>query len=198
MGDVAATAVMTDLDGTLWDSVQFYARALGTRDQPDLEAARRAVGEGGNIVGVLRSSGITRARFASFAFRESDVLRLYPSVLATLDTLSQKGVPTAVVTNLPEWLSRPMLEATGLSGRFNHCEFVAAKPSPRGLQRALIKLGVGQPEHLKVLYVGDRASDERAAKAAGVRFAWASYGYADERLKVEIELPTFAALLELL
>jgi len=101
-------------------------------------------------------------------------------VLRTLESLREGGIPMGVVTNLPAWLAQPIACTTGVDvyldvmvtpvrGR------VQAKPRPDGIMRALGKLD--QEPGRDVWYVGDGLVDAQAAHAAGVRFAWASYGY---------------------
>ena len=84
-----------------------------------------------------------------------------------------------VVTNLPGWLARPVALATGVAGYFEVIVTpragVPAKPKPHGILKALKEMGQEAGPHTWL--VGDSEADAEAAAAAGVRFAWASYGY---------------------
>jgi len=84
-----------------------------------------------------------------------------------------------VVTSLPGWLAELLISERGLRQYFD--AFVHAgncrsrKPHPTPILAALRMLGP-EPGH-SMFYVGDSELDAQAASAAGVSFAWASYGY---------------------
>lgn len=95
-------------------------------------------------------------------------------VLPTLQALAPSFrlgavTDTAVMTELDV---RAALAATGLGELLEvivtSCDAGAAKPDPRGIERALARLGA---EPGAALLVGDADVDEGAARAAGVRFA---------------------------
>jgi HAD superfamily hydrolase (TIGR01549 family) len=104
--------------------------------------------------------------------------------LALLTRYTQPGLPDFLrackscglrLGVLSDYPAEAKLEALGLDDLFDVVlcaqsgEIRALKPSPRGLQVALERLGVGAEE---ALYVGDRADvDAAAAEAAGVRCA---------------------------
>jgi phosphoglycolate phosphatase len=85
----------------------------------------------------------------------------------------------AVVTSLPARIAEPLLDCSGIRALFrdivsaSNC--AARKPSPVPLTFALTRIGVVPDRN--VFYVGDQAGDAACAEAAGVSFAWASYGY---------------------
>jgi phosphoglycolate phosphatase len=134
---------------------------------------------GGSIVSLIRSGGLTRDRFINIALRNVEQLRLYPRVRSTLQQLDARGTPMGIVTNLPAWLVAPILEDLNLDGFFATVKFGAAKPNPQPLCTAITELGL-EPNGT-VYYAGDQPRDAEAARNAGVRFAWASYGYGTSR-----------------
>lgn len=107
----------------------------------------------------------------------------YPGVRRTLIALARKGMRLGVVTDAPRFKAYQRLAAAGLVDFF---EFVLAfrdpaspaPPTPRAYEQALrsaVEL-FGLPPR-QVLMVGDWPErDLAAAKAAGMRTAWAAYG----------------------
>ena len=177
---MVVTALLTDLDGTLWDSAQWLATLLEPED-----ALRR-----GRFADALRTpkNGVTAAKLlgshysaAGFerACRDHSVAGLlYADAGEVLQALGAKGTTLGVVTGLPAWIARPMLEATGLLPLFSTIQTarrgVRPKPNPAGLLAALSDLDC--PAEAAV-YVGDAAVDGEAARAASVRFLGAGWGY---------------------
>jgi HAD superfamily hydrolase (TIGR01509 family) len=92
---------------------------------------------------------------------------LLPGVVPALGRLRGLGLELAVVANWDLSLRR-LLDEVGLSGYFRSVVHAAEKPAPDGLRRALEQLGVGAG---RALHIGDDEADERAAAAAGMRFA---------------------------
>ena len=131
------------------------------------------------MVGLARELGVPRDRLAREARATVASLALYGDTRETLDRLSERATRMAVVTNLPGWLVVPVAAAVGIEGYFEAIvtprRGVPAKPQPHGIRRALAVMGRVTDEHTWL--VGDGAADAKAAVRAGVRFAWASYGY---------------------
>lgn len=86
-----------------------------------------------------------------------------------LDTLDERAIPYAVVTNGPPDAQRQKLDAVGLSERVETVVFAGhdcpAKPDPEPVERAVEILGA---DAARVVHVGDSASDVGSARAAGV------------------------------
>lgn len=181
MGRMAVTAVLIDLDGTLWDSAPWIASLVAAGD-PDRE---RSLTEGlRNPSGGFRSASLLKARYSPARFAEEcrttgHLLSLYEGSQQVLKTLYER-IPLGIVTSLPAWMVRPMLLATGLSETFVVVQGaqwgMPPKPHPAGLQRALSVL---ETSPVDALYVGDTEADEQAAMRAGVAFLWAEWGYDD-------------------
>lgn len=170
MGILAADAVVVDLDGTVWDSAPWYralADATGRQAPADLTAAR-----------LLKAVGYTERTFARACTDGRPPLRLYPEVEAALEYLARKEIALGAVTNLPRWMARPMLTASGLAPLLRTVIDYGAtsrrKPHPDPLLEACRRIGC-VPD--RTWYVGDHPNDATAAARALMPFAWASWGY---------------------
>jgi phosphoglycolate phosphatase len=173
---MAPDAVLLDVDGTLLDTVPFYASVVaGTEAERGVVESR--LGAGANIVQLLKETGMSRGRFIRGCLNQLDCLRPYPAVADTLRGLDDVGVQLAVITNLPKDIMKPILDSFDWNDRIATHVYAARKPRPGGVRQILssFHLAAGPDIYL----VGDRDADAVAAAAAGISFAWASYGYGD-------------------
>lgn len=194
---MASTALIFDLDGTIWDSRRFYAKAISIAGG-DFHRSMRGLTDGLPAAQLLREAGISPPKFTKLVTSNKDDLPLYPGVRNVLSQLKVSGVPLGIVTSLPGWIASPMLGVTGLCQIF--CTVVdwgrcrSPKPSPKPLLLALEDLNVIPSNN--TWYIGDSISDGQAAKAAQVSFAWASYGYGPEKFdNVDRVLCSFSDIL---
>jgi len=107
--------------------------------------------------------------------------RLYPDAESVLAQLAERGHPLYAATNKPFALSCAALSHFGLLERFFNVYCPDGSVSPSGLYdhkkpTVLTHLRVSS-DPAEVVYVGDTASDQDAAKEANVRFIHAAYGY---------------------
>ena len=179
---LAASTLLLDLDGTVWDSRPWYATAIARLSGVGASEIESKLGEGANVIRLARSHGVSKAKFAREAVKNVDRPALYDGVMDTLNRLRDLAIPLGIVSNLSGSLVEPLLNSTGLERYFDSVVFpgrgVSAKPQPHGIRKALRELG--QEGNTSAWYLGDGAVDAKAAQAAGVRFAWVSYGYDDE------------------
>lgn len=180
---MAETAIILDLDGTVWDSRPWYAETIARLSGDSAVRVRRELEAGASVVRVAKARGVSKARLRQAAREDGETVALYEGVLPTLDCLRKRGTPVGVVTNLPGWLAGPLLESTGIK---EYVPIVAtpragvpAKPRPHGIRQVLA--GMGRETDSDTWFVGDTAVDASAANAAAVRFAWAAFGYESER-----------------
>jgi phosphoglycolate phosphatase len=186
-------AAIFDLDGTLVDSGPAIARALaavrdpGDEAMPGMDQIRRWIGMGART---LVGRGLGRGGDASddelAAFRAAYAAQpgtpddLYPGIVRALAELRDAGIVLGVCTNKPQALSETVLSATGIGGYFAAVVGGDATPRPKPhgdhLRQTLDAMGCGG---LPYDFVGDSSIDADAARAAGARFLWASWGYAD-------------------
>lgn len=93
----------------------------------------------------------------------------YDDTRPTLEALQERGVRTAVVSNIGIDI-RPLLERTGLSGLLDavvlSCEVGAVKPRAEIFLAALAAVDAGPAE---TLMVGDAWTDDGGAAALGIR-----------------------------
>lgn len=107
--------------------------------------------------------------------------KLFPGVQATLETLNQRRKPWGIVTTKKRQFVQEIMKIFPiLNTPILICadDVIERKPSPEGLFKATIQLGI---THNNVLYVGDLESDAIAAYRANYNFACALYGYNDNR-----------------
>jgi phosphoglycolate phosphatase-like HAD superfamily hydrolase len=179
---MAPKAILCDLDGTVWDSFPWYSAVIAQETALSHNAILGELRRGCSIVAVCKHAGVTDTRFRNLCTAYGDALTLYPGVRDSLRALTDRRIATAAVTSLPARIAEPLLECSGIRSLFvevvNASNCAARKPSPVPLTFALSRMGV-EPER-NIFYVGDQAGDAAAAHAAGLSFAWASYGYGGE------------------
>ena len=195
MQDGYFKAVLFDLDGTLVDTapdmvavLQEMQQASGL-DPVDYASGRAQVSNG--AIGLL-SLGFPEIevsfgddlhydyleRYAEAVCRES---RVFAGLESLLDQLDDAGCQWGVVTNKPEHLTNPLLEALDLA---NRCACVVSgdtlsvrKPDPAPVLLACDIAGV---DAYRAIYVGDSVRDIEAGLRAGTATIAASYGYITE------------------
>ncbi len=197
---MAATVVVLDLDGTVWDSRPWYAGTIARLSGVSALQVERELEAGVSVVRAARDRGVSNARLARAAREDGGAVELYDRVVPTLDRLRGRGTPIGIVTNLPDWLVQPLLQSTGV-GKYSAAiatprAEIPAKPRPHGIRWVLAE--IGREADAGIWFVGDGATDAEAAEAASVRFAWASFGYeTEEPYRADKVLARFDELLDL-
>lgn len=94
---------------------------------------------------------------------------LYPDTAVVLERLRDKGIRTAVVSNIA-WDIRSVLNASGVKPDHYTLSYEvgAAKPDPRIFDSALAAIGV---EPQRALMIGDSEENDGAARGLGCAFA---------------------------
>lgn len=198
---MARRTFLLDLDGTIWDSRSWYAEIVAGLSSPRGSPVRikTDLAQGKSVLEVAEEFGVSKGRLEGAARDRGSQLRLYDGVRCALDVLRERGASMGLVTNLAGWLARPLIEATDIRRYFSTIVTpvwgVPRKPSPRGIVRALNEME--REVDLHTWLVGDECTDAAAARAAGVRFAWASYGYGATISTADAKLGRFAEVLEL-
>jgi phosphoglycolate phosphatase-like HAD superfamily hydrolase len=174
---VAAPVRLLDLDGTLVLTHAAYARCLSGGSQAKADSLVAALRNGASVVTLAKRAGVSRATLVNSLHAGS--VTLVDNWATTLGELRTRGHPVGVVTSLPGWLSRPLLEATGIADVLDVLVDASvtrvAKPNPTPLLIAFDRLA--RTPSRDDLYVGDTAADAAAASAAGIGFIWAPWGY---------------------
>lgn len=203
-------AVVFDLDGTLWDTcapvTEAWNRALAR-----LRVSRRVtVGEIRSLmgktvpeIGALVFPDNTPAEQAALmdalgeeetAFLARNGGRLFDGLEDALDALSCSCM---IVSNCQSGYIEAFLAAHRLEARFadHECSGRTGLSKGENIRLILERNGVG-----RAIYVGDTASDQAAARYAGLPFVHAAYGFgavegADGIIRSLRELPKLAETL---
>ena len=192
-------SVLFDLDGTLLDTAPDMTNALNLLlaeegKAPLSNAYCRDYVSHGSVAMVTLGFGDQQSP-ADFERRRLRFLHLYERNLC-LDTklfdgmdevlhfLEENYIRWGVVTNKPEFLTRPLLQQLNLLDRA--CSVVSGdsipqrKPNPEPLFMAASQCGCLATE---CIYIGDAERDIQAGKRANMRTLIASYGYIDASQK---------------
>jgi phosphoglycolate phosphatase len=108
----------------------------------------------------------------------ADTSRPFDGLVTALDELQAQGALLAVCTNKWEALSRKLLTALSLDGRFaaiaGRDTFTAFKPDPRHLIET-VRLAGGDPA--RAVMIGDSDTDVTTARRAGLPVVGVTFGY---------------------
>lgn len=212
--------VLFDLDGTLIDTAPDLAHSMDLvmRDlhlpAQGLKKVRRFIGHGVRrlVEDILSTELEGRPAQATLEkalgafnehYREQLVQKssLYPGVLECLRTLRSRGVRLACVTNKPKAFTEPLLGHFQIDRYFDLVlsgdSLAKKKPDPFPLVHACQQLAV---KTVDSIMVGDSSSDILAARNAGIRCMYASYGYSEAETVKALEpdgvLDSFAELMD--
>jgi phosphoglycolate phosphatase len=200
------SAALIDLDGTLLDTAPDLAvaanatlRELGLQGL-ETAAIRDYVGKGiahlmrrslEAVLGRAPEAALFERAQALFAVHYERVngqaSRPFPGVVEGLAAMRAQGLKLACVTNKIQRFTLPLLEKTGLAGRFD-CVVTsdlagARKPDPAVFLHACRQLGVAPAE---AAVIGDSDNDGDAARAAGCRFLLVPYGYREGKALADV------------
>ncbi len=186
-------AVLFDLDGTLADTAPDLANALN-----QLLIENNSVTLPFNkIRPVISHGGIALVRlgfniepgdpeFEALRLRLLEIYeqaicektRLFPGLDKLLANLENHKIPWGIVTNKPDWLTKPLLDQLNLTHRIASlvCGNTLAekKPHPAPLLHACKEINI-TPEDC--IFIGDAAKDIEAGKKAGMQTIAAAFGY---------------------
>jgi HAD superfamily hydrolase (TIGR01509 family) len=182
------TAIIFDMDGTLFDSVEAVPRAYaaavlegeGRSIEPEEAIANYGMGPGEEILTALLGRSSTPADLSAYHRHLRQNLwrvRPYPGMRETLGELATRR-PVAVFTGADREAANLLLDHMGLLDALTLVvggdEVSRSKPAPDGILLTCQRLGV-QP--VTAAYVGDAPNDLLAARAAGVVAIAASWGH---------------------
>ena len=176
---MAAKTLLLDLDGTIWDSRPWFTATISRLGRVRESEVQAHLTKDANVIHLAHRYGISKQKLASTVHEKENMLALYEDVPRVLTQLLDRSIMMALVTNLSRTIVSPVLEVANLTNYFATIvtprQGVRAKPNPDGISRALVEMDRCATE--STWYLGDRHTDAKAARAANVRFAWASYGY---------------------
>ena len=185
------TLIMFDLDGTMWDSAEGVADSWNEvfrEADPTLPAltaddVNKVMGmtmkEISEVLQPAMNPAVREEVFERCCRHEVDYLydhpgRLYPGLRETLDALREAGYDLAVVSNCQRGYVEAFLHSSGLGDRFIDYEEWERTGLSKGEN---IRLVMERNGYRRAVYIGDTAKDQEAAKAAGIPFIHAAYGF---------------------
>lgn len=188
-------AVIFDLDGTLANTVESMAYSanlvLEELGLPSLEAERFRYYAGDGVEELvrrcLRDAGDAecsrfelfleryRVHFSKYCMYQ---VRPYEGIPELLETLRERGIRTAVLSNKPHAQAVEVVETLFWKGCFDsiqgQTQKIPRKPSPLGALALADRLGV-RPE--ECLYVGDTNTDMQTGKRARMHPVGVLWGF---------------------
>ena len=190
-------AVIFDLDGTLLDTLEDLAdsmnRALEGMGHPPhpVDAYRVFVGDGVEMLArrALPEASRDRETVARTARSMKEIFgaawnvktRPYDGIPELLDTLEERGLKVAVLSNKPHDLTRIAVGAYFDLDRFAAVygarDGVPRKPDPTAAIALAAELGVAPAE---CLYFGDTNTDMQTAVGAGMHAVGVTWGFREE------------------
>lgn len=184
------TAVIFDLDGTLWDStesiceiwnavIEEETKSPSVLTQEDIRALMGKTME--DIAAALfpRESKTEQTRLIGLCGEaENEYLSqrgaiLYEGLEETLQKLSAEH-RLFIVSNCQKGYIQAFLHAHGLEGYFSDFEMSGRTGKPKWDN---IRLLMARNGLTRAVYVGDTDGDQKAAKLAGIPFIHAAYGF---------------------
>ncbi len=199
-------SILFDMDGTLWDAVDSYCAVWNhtiAQLHMDINPVTREklcalMGKSlDEIFRLLTDNETQKAGFIErLSANEAEMMprlggRLYPGVRHTLEKLS-KDHRLFMVSNCDVSGLKNFYSSTGLEPLFTDgLSYGMTKHGKSTNIRALTELYMLEAP----LYVGDIRSDCSDAHAAGVPFAWASYGFGNDVTEADYILRTIEDLL---
>jgi len=189
------STILFDLDGTLVDTAPDMAAALDklcieeNRKPLPFETVRPHVSHGSvALVKLAFGENLDEKTLERLKKRYLDIYeenianasRLFDEMNDVLNRLEKRKIKWGVVTNKPEWLTLPLLQALELDQRAS-CIVSGdttenRKPHPEPMHHACELTG-SIPE--ESIYVGDALRDIEAGNNAGMKTIIAMYGYID-------------------
>ena len=188
-------AVIFDLDGTLINTLEdlqgsvnaaLAAHAMPPRTLDEVRTRvgngifkliERSVPEGTDAQTVQSVFDCFRSHYAAHYMDRSAP---YDGIPELLQTLKQRGIRTAVVSNKAHPMAQGLCVdrfGTLLDAAFGESETLPKKPDPQMVFAALDALGTTKDE---TLYVGDSEVDFRTAMNAGLRSVSVLWGFRSE------------------
>ena len=193
--------VVFDLDGTLLNTLDDLTDAtnaaltrvgLPSRTRDEVRAfvgngiaklIERAVGETGKLYQAEALAEFKRY----YAVHCADKTAPYEGILSLLQTLQEKGVQTAVVSNKADFAVKSLAK-TYFDGLLltavgeNEAEGIRKKPAPDSLLAVMEQLSATAET---TVYVGDSDVDIQTAKNAGVECICVTWGFRDKAFLLE-------------
>ena len=191
-------AYLFDLDGTLLNTTPDIAYAVNVmRASEDLPAlslseVERGVGRGATELILATTPPQMHDRVHELrqvfvhAYQDHLCVDTYPyeGAIECLKMISKRGKRLALITNKPERLATPLLDAFAWNELFElklyGDSLSERKPSPLPINHTIERLRV---ERSRCVFIGDTEVDAQAAQSAGVHFWAVNWGRVAESVK---------------
>jgi phosphoglycolate phosphatase len=195
---MAVSALLFDLDGTLWNSRPWLEAVFVNRLRQSGELVSARLLANVSPITLAREVGVTRNQLVRACADCADELQLYPEVAETLEDFHRRATPMSVATSLARDMVDTVIDFHNLRSFFS---VVVTPTRPAQTKADSIRLALDamalRPTP-NTFYVGDTIVDARAADSVGLPFVWASYGYGSAKPEnTAIVLDRFSQLLEL-
>lgn len=201
MSDFPFDIVGFDLDGTLFDtSIELSGalnHALASIGRPPLATEHVLSLVGMGAVHMLRMAleeagapgeetvkALTPVLIDHYERNIGSNCPPFDGLVAALDTLANKGVKIAIVTNKFERLAKLLIETVGMTDRFatiiggDTMGKGRGKPQPDPIHEMIRRLGGG-----RAAFVGDSIHDVSAAHAAGIPCIAVAFGFLSQPIE---------------
>lgn len=193
---MAYRALISDLDGTLLDTLEDIAGALNTAlellgfPQHPVDAYRHFVGDGRRMLAERslppdRRDDATLSRLLEimsddYMKRWMGMTKPYPGIPEMLDTLTAQGIRMAILSNKPHEYTEATVATLLSRWTFEHVVGESIdnpkKPDPSGALRIAAVMHL-EPE--ECVYIGDSGVDMQTAVAAGMHPVGVLWGFRD-------------------
>lgn len=183
-------AIIFDLDGTLWDTVDSCLKAAtyiknkykDITEKVTKEQIESCMGKTFDEVVNIYYGYLSKEKAIKYTKetlnKEIEYLlkeggTLYPNTKKTILELSKK-YKLYIVSNCVEGYIESFLKSSGLNDYFNDYESAGRTGLTKGEN---IKLVIKRNNLKNAIYVGDTIKDEKASYYAGIPFVYANYGF---------------------
>lgn len=201
---ISTKAVIFDLDGTLLDTIQdlylscnHAMNEVGSKERT-LEEVRAFVGNGyPRLIELCLENGKENPLYDKavesgkkwYSIHCNDNTKPYDGILEVLETLSSKGIKSAIVSNKPDPQVKDLCKiyfskyiTTDFAIGENEKNGIKRKPYPDSLNKVLQLMGISKEE---AIYVGDSDVDIMTAKNAGLRCISVCWGFRSKEFLLE-------------
>lgn len=196
--------ILFDFDGTLVDSAPGIVKTMeqtflrmGIAVPPEAEM-RATIGlpllKALQLLGNLDDEDARKATDIYrelFPIYEVNYVKVFPSVIETLQALKDRGIRMAIVTSRDRVSYELIADKRGLSMMFENvvtgADGITPKPAPDMVLALLERMGITADE---TLVVGDTTFDIRMGNTAHCRTCAVTYGNHDEKTLREVQ-PTY-------